>query len=50
MVDISLLPGELLAPSAALGGFGIFYLYYSFVYRPVASEFSGHRVNHRGVR
>jgi len=37
MTSIALLRGALFALSSGLGGFGIFYLYYSFVYPPVGS-------------
>lgn len=37
MVSIALLRGALFTLSTALGGFGIFYFYYSFVYPPVGS-------------
>ena len=38
MIGIAILQGTLLAVSSALGGFGIFFLYYSFVYPPVGSH------------
>ena len=38
MIGIAMLQGTLLAVSSALGGFGIFFLYYSFVYPPVSSH------------
>ena len=37
MVSIGLLRGALFAMSALLGGFGVFFLYYSFIHPPVAS-------------
>ena len=36
-MSITLLRGALFALSSTLGGFGIFYLYFSFVYPPVGS-------------
>ncbi len=38
MIGIAILQGTLLALSSALGGFGIFFLYYSFAYPPVSSH------------
>ena len=37
MISTALTRGALFALSTLLGGFGIFYLYYSFVYPPVGS-------------
>jgi hypothetical protein len=37
MMSTALIRGALFALSTLLGGFGIFYLYYSFVYPPVGS-------------
>ena len=38
MMGIGILRSTLLAVSSALGGFGIFFLYYSFAYPPVSSH------------
>jgi hypothetical protein len=37
MISLSLLKGALFVLSSTMGGFGMFFLYYSFVYPPVGS-------------